>query len=251
MCSGTLVPALARPAGAGGLGVGPPSHLELPPGIELFQAFYGLLPVHHGGHGGPLLWGEGPSHPAKGSEGGQLRPSGGGLRAAGPWHPQGHPLQQQASCAPCCPAPSPPPLSACLPPPHPHAPGPPDGCVPHPGPRSASTLRPLTHRTGPPLPGAPTFPETEALQTPQWAPSPRPRSTQETRGDPSAVRRGPQGARAGGTYANPRVFQRFVCCDALGGVDGQHLVDEVFGFRSDRVPLGGRKLEEEATHEGV
>lgn len=53
---------------------GPTSHLELPPGIELFQALHSLLPMHHGGHGGALLWGERPSHPARSSEGGQLCP---------------------------------------------------------------------------------------------------------------------------------------------------------------------------------
>lgn len=34
-----------------------PPHLELPPGIELFQALHCLLPVHHGGHSRTLLWG--------------------------------------------------------------------------------------------------------------------------------------------------------------------------------------------------
>lgn len=50
------------------------------------------------------------------------------------------------------------------------------------------------------------------------------------------------------TYADPRVLQGFVGCDALGGVDGQHLVDEIFGFRSNGVPLGGWELQKEAVH---
>lgn len=33
------------------------SHLELPPGVELFQTLDCLLPVHHGGHSGALLQG--------------------------------------------------------------------------------------------------------------------------------------------------------------------------------------------------
>lgn len=40
-----------------------PPHLELPPGIELFQALHCLLPVHHGGHGRTLLWGTVESAP--------------------------------------------------------------------------------------------------------------------------------------------------------------------------------------------
>lgn len=31
-------------------------HLELPPGVEFLQAVHCLLPVHHGGHRGALLW---------------------------------------------------------------------------------------------------------------------------------------------------------------------------------------------------
>ena len=34
-------------------------HLEFPPGVEFLQALHRLLPVHHGGHGGPLLQEEG------------------------------------------------------------------------------------------------------------------------------------------------------------------------------------------------
>lgn len=34
-------------------------HLEFPPGVEFLQALHGLLPVHHGGYGGPLLQEEG------------------------------------------------------------------------------------------------------------------------------------------------------------------------------------------------
>lgn len=34
-------------------------HLEFPPGVKFLQALHGLLPVHHGGYGGPLLQREG------------------------------------------------------------------------------------------------------------------------------------------------------------------------------------------------
>lgn len=64
---------------------------------------------------------------------------------------------------------------------------------------------------------------------------------QQTRG--SAGARGPQGKLARSTYTDPRVLQCLMGGNALGGVDGQHLIDEVFGFRSDCVPLRGWKLE--------
>ena len=47
---------------------------------------------------------------------------------------------------------------------------------------------------------------------------------------------------ASATHADPGVLERLGGGDALGGVDGQHLVDEVFGFRSHCVPLWGWKL---------
>lgn len=46
----------------------------------------------------------------------------------------------------------------------------------------------------------------------------------------------------GHTYADPRVLEGLVGGDALGRVDGQHLVDEVLGFGGDRVPLRGGEL---------
>lgn len=39
------------------------------------------------------------------------------------------------------------------------------------------------------------------------------------------------------TYADPRMLEGLVGCDALGRVDGQHLIDEVFRFGGDCVPL--------------
>ena len=45
------------------------------------------------------------------------------------------------------------------------------------------------------------------------------------------------------TYADPWVLQGLMGRDALGRVDGQHLVDEVFGFRSNGVPLRGWELQ--------
>lgn len=48
--------------------------------------------------------------------------------------------------------------------------------------------------------------------------------------------------RASATHADPGVLERLGGGDALGGVDGQHLVDEVFGFGGHRVPLRGREL---------
>lgn len=47
------------------------------------------------------------------------------------------------------------------------------------------------------------------------------------------------------TYADPWMLQGLMGRDAFGRVDGQHLVDEVFGFRSDGVPFRGWKLQEE------
>lgn len=38
------------------------------------------------------------------------------------------------------------------------------------------------------------------------------------------------------------MFECLGSCDAFGWVDGQHLIDEIFGFRSHCVPLRGRKL---------
>lgn len=50
------------------------------------------------------------------------------------------------------------------------------------------------------------------------------------------------------TYADPWVLQGLMGRDALGRVDGQHLVDEVFGFRSNGVPLRGWELQKEVGH---
>lgn len=44
------------------------------------------------------------------------------------------------------------------------------------------------------------------------------------------------------TYTDPGVLQRFRCCDTFRWVDGEHLIDEVFCFRSHRIPLWGGKL---------
>ena len=44
------------------------------------------------------------------------------------------------------------------------------------------------------------------------------------------------------THRYPGVLQSLCCRDALGRVYGQHLVDEIFRFRSDRVPLRGGEL---------
>lgn len=46
------------------------------------------------------------------------------------------------------------------------------------------------------------------------------------------------------THADPRVFQSLLRRDSLGWIDGQHLIDEVFGFRGDRVPLWRGELED-------
>lgn len=47
---------------------------------------------------------------------------------------------------------------------------------------------------------------------------------------------------AGDTHADPWVFQSLLRRDSLGWIDGQHLIDEVFGFRGNRVPFWGGKL---------
>ena len=44
------------------------------------------------------------------------------------------------------------------------------------------------------------------------------------------------------TYADPGVFERLCGSDAFTGVDGEHLVDQVFGLRSYGVPLWGWEL---------
>lgn len=44
------------------------------------------------------------------------------------------------------------------------------------------------------------------------------------------------------THRYPGVLQSLCCRDALGWVYGQHLVDEIFCFRGDRVPLRGGEL---------
>lgn len=44
------------------------------------------------------------------------------------------------------------------------------------------------------------------------------------------------------THRYPGVFQSLCCRDALGWVYGQHLVDEIFRFRSDCVPFRGGEL---------
>ena len=51
--------------------------------------------------------------------------------------------------------------------------------------------------------------------------------------------------RGGGTHADPGVFEGLLSRDALGRVNGQHLVDQVLGLGSHRVPLWGRKLRRE------
>lgn len=50
------------------------------------------------------------------------------------------------------------------------------------------------------------------------------------------------------TYADPWVLKSFLCGDSLGRVYGEHLIDEVFGFRSNCVPFGRWKLPEEKTN---
>lgn len=44
------------------------------------------------------------------------------------------------------------------------------------------------------------------------------------------------------THRDPWVLEGLGCCDPFGWIDGQHLVNEIFGFRSHRVPLGRGKL---------
>lgn len=51
-------------------------------------------------------------------------------------------------------------------------------------------------------------------------------------------------SQAGDTYADPWVLEGLLSCDPLGWIDGQHLVDQVFGLWSDRVPLWGRELKQ-------
>ena len=43
-------------------------------------------------------------------------------------------------------------------------------------------------------------------------------------------------------YADPWVFEGFGGRDALGGVDSQHLIDQIFGVRCHRVPFRRRIL---------
>lgn len=50
------------------------------------------------------------------------------------------------------------------------------------------------------------------------------------------------------TYTDPGVLQRFRCCDTFRWVDGEHLIDEVFCFRSHRIPLWGGKLKKKTTY---
>lgn len=52
------------------------------------------------------------------------------------------------------------------------------------------------------------------------------------------------------THRYPGVLQSLCCRDAFGRVDGQHLVDEIFRFGSDGVPLGGGELPTEGLGEG-
>ena len=44
------------------------------------------------------------------------------------------------------------------------------------------------------------------------------------------------------TYTDPGVLEGVGGGDSLGGVDGQHAVDQVFGFWGDRVPFWRRIL---------
>lgn len=50
------------------------------------------------------------------------------------------------------------------------------------------------------------------------------------------------------TYADPGVFECICGSDSLGWINGQHLVDQVFGLWSHRVPLWGWELLEERRH---
>lgn len=51
------------------------------------------------------------------------------------------------------------------------------------------------------------------------------------------------------TYADPRMFESLVGRDPFGGVDRQHLIDQVLGLGGHSVPLWGGKLEEEEEEE--
>lgn len=46
------------------------------------------------------------------------------------------------------------------------------------------------------------------------------------------------------TYADPGVFESLVRSDPFGGVDRQHLIDQILGLRGHRVPLWRWKLNE-------
>lgn len=50
------------------------------------------------------------------------------------------------------------------------------------------------------------------------------------------------GCWCGDTYADPWMLEGLLSCDPLGWIDGQHLVDQVFGLWSDCVPLWGGEL---------
>lgn len=50
------------------------------------------------------------------------------------------------------------------------------------------------------------------------------------------------GGWGGDTYADPWVLEGLLSSDPLGWVDGQHLVDQVFGLGGDCVPLRGGEL---------
>lgn len=49
------------------------------------------------------------------------------------------------------------------------------------------------------------------------------------------------------TYADPGVFEGLSGSDAFTGVDGEHLVDQIFGLRSYSVPLWGWELSKDKT----
>lgn len=53
------------------------------------------------------------------------------------------------------------------------------------------------------------------------------------------------------TYADPGVFEGVCGSDSLGWINGQHLVDQVFGLWSHCVPLRGRELFEERCHRNI
>lgn len=52
----------------------------------------------------------------------------------------------------------------------------------------------------------------------------------------------PARGRVRDTYADPGVFERVGGRHSLGGVNGQHLIDQVFGLGGHRVPLWRGKL---------